>query len=67
MAAFIRRHPFWAYYGFAISLPILLFTYLILLEIFVHDPAWPHGSAGAHFYASQARVMAALPWGQAGS
>jgi len=30
----INRHPFWAYYVIAISIPTLLFTYLVGLEIY---------------------------------
>ncbi len=61
MRQFIQRHPFWTYYVLAIAFPTCLYLYLIVLELTVHDAAWPKGSASAYFYATQALVMAAHP------
>jgi membrane protease YdiL (CAAX protease family) len=61
IALFVRRRPFWSFYGLALAFPIVLFTYLIIGELTLHNPAWPHGSLGEHFYAMQAEVIRTHP------
>lgn len=56
-----RRRPLLSFYLLAFAFPVVLFTYLIVVEMTVHDPAWPGGSQLAHFYAEQKAVQAAFP------
>lgn len=59
--AFVRRRPLLSFYGLAITFPILLFTYLIIVELTVHNPAWPGGRQVAHYYATRDALVAAHP------
>jgi hypothetical protein len=61
LGAFIRRHPFASYYGLAIAFPILLFTYLIVLEIVAPNMYGPGVSSYKQFQLSMAQLLQSSP------
>lgn len=61
LGAFVRRRPLLSFYGLAIAFPVILFTYMIVMELVLHDPSWPGGSQVAHFYATKAAIQAEYP------
>lgn len=60
MRAFIRRHPFLAYYLVAIAFPTVLWTYAVILEINAAQAGQP--SPMGAFYETQAEVRAEHPY-----
>lgn len=57
----VRRRPLMSFYGLALAFPIALFTYMVVFELVAGGPQWRGGGPVAHFYATQADVIAAHP------
>lgn len=61
MGALIRRHPFVTFYALAVAFPTLLFTYLILLEVFAPNLYGPGIGGMAKFQTTMAALQQNWP------
>jgi len=61
MRAWICRHPFLGFYVMAVGFPVVLFSYLMALEVLFPDLFGPGIGTVKHFYATKAAIAAAHP------